>query len=227
MNNPGSFVLLKEVPDMQIIANTGGIASTNSYLLADETTNQAVIFDAPDHTVSLLLDEAKKRGWEIIGLWLTHGHFDHIADHALVTEAFPNAKILMHALDEPKLIDPTWRMFRLPFTIPPRKADGYLTDGQKLTIGSLAVEVIHTPGHSPGHVVFYLPGEKMLVGGDLIIMGAVGRTDLPDSDYPSLQASIRRVMKLDPITTLLPGHGEPSTLADERDNNRYVQEAMG
>ena|SRR5208282_2839319 len=212
---------------MQILSNTGGIASTNSFLIADEIAKQAVVFDAPDHTVSLLLDEAQKRGWDVMGLWLTHGHFDHLADHALVTQRFAKAKVLIHALDEPKLIDPTSQMFQLPFTIAPRKADGHLSDGQKLAIGSLAVEVMHTPGHSPGHVVFHLPGQKILVGGDLIIMGAVGRTDLPDADYPTLQASIRRVMKLHPDTTLLPGHGDPSTLGEERGNNPYVQEALG
>src|SRR5438445_9576293 len=107
---------------MQLIMTTGGIASTNCYLIADETTNQAVLFDAPDHTVAPLLDEAQKRGWDIIGLWLTHGHFDHLADHAKVTERFPNAKVLIHALDEPKLQDPRSSMFPLPFVIPPRSA---------------------------------------------------------------------------------------------------------
>ena len=74
---------------MQILMNTGGIATTNAYLVADEVSKQAVIFDAPDSTVAPLLDEAVKRGWDVIGLWLTHGHFDHVADHAVVTRRFP------------------------------------------------------------------------------------------------------------------------------------------
>jgi glyoxylase-like metal-dependent hydrolase (beta-lactamase superfamily II) len=206
--------------------NTGGIASTNCYLVVDESSKQAVLFDAPDHTTTPLLDQAEKSGWNLIGLWLTHGHFDHLADHAVVTGRFPQAKVLIHELDEPKLQRPMSSLFPLPFVIPPRSADGYLEDGQKLAIGSLEFDVIHTPGHSPGHVMFYCAKENLLVGGDLIIMGAVGRTDLPDSSYAELQRSIRRVMQLPEETRLLPGHGEISTLSDERRTNPYVQEAM-
>lgn len=206
--------------------NTGGIATTNAYLVADEVSKQAVIFDAPDSTVAPLLDEAVKRGWDVIGLWLTHGHFDHVADHAVVTRRFPNAKVLIHPLDEAKLQKPMSSMFSLPFVIPARSADGHLADGQKLSIGAIEVEVIHTPGHSPGHVMFYIPAEKILIGGDLIIMGAVGRTDLPDADFGTLQESIRRVMKLPDDTQLLGGHGDASLLGEERRENPYVREAM-
>src|SRR5687767_3931170 len=140
---------------MKILMNTGGIAVTNCFLVADEQAKQAVLFDAPDGTVAPLLDEAQKQGWDVIGLWLTHGHFDHIADHAVVTERFPKAKVLIHPLDEPKLRNPRSQMFVLPFIIPPREPDGLLEDGQKLHIGSDEFEVIYTPGHAPGHVMFY------------------------------------------------------------------------
>jgi len=212
---------------MKILANMGGIAATNCYLIGDEVAKVSVLFDAPDHTVGPLLEEAKRRGWDVIGLWLTHGHFDHTADHAVVTEKFPGAKVLIHPLDEPKLIEPTSRFFPLPFVIPPRRADGYVKDGDELKIGNLAVRVIHTPGHSPGHVMYHFPQEKILVGGDLIIMNAVGRTDLPDSDFGQLQESIRKVMKLDRSTQLLPGHGQPSRLEDEAVSNEFVIEALG
>jgi glyoxylase-like metal-dependent hydrolase (beta-lactamase superfamily II) len=208
--------------------NSGGIASTNCYLVADEAAKQAVVFDAPDHTTAPLLDEARKRGWDVVGLWLTHGHFDHVADHAVVTRAFPAAKVLIHPLDEPKLKDPkaATAMFALPFVIPPRSADGYVNDGDRLAIGSLKVEVIHTPGHAPGHVMYHFPDEKVLIGGDLIIMGAVGRTDLPDSDERELFESIRRVMRLPDETQLLAGHGDPSTLGEEREENEFVRAAL-
>jgi glyoxylase-like metal-dependent hydrolase (beta-lactamase superfamily II) len=207
--------------------NNGGLASTNSYLIADETTNQAVIFDAPDHTVGPLLEEARRRGYDVIGLWLTHGHFDHVADHAEVTRAFPNAKVLMHRLDVSKLRNPKSSMFPLPFVIPPREPDELVEDGQKLKLGSLDVEVIHTPGHAPGHVMYYFPSEGVLVGGDLIICGAVGRTDLPDSSEADLARSIAKVMRLPPDTQLLPGHCSASTLADERQTNPYVRAVLG
>ena len=141
---------------MQIIMNNGGLAATNAYLIADEVAKQAVIFDAPDNTVAPLVAEAKQRGWDVIGLWLTHGHFDHLADHAVMTAAFPKARVLMHPLDEPKLQKPKSSMFPLPFVIPPRSADAHVNDGDKLKIGSLRVEVIHTPGHAPGPPCSYL-----------------------------------------------------------------------
>src|SRR3954465_482540 len=107
---------------MKMVMNTGGIAATNSFLGADEEAKVAVVFDAPDHTVAALLDSAREKGWEVIGLWLTHGHFDHVADHEVVTSRYPKAKVLIHKLDEPKLQKPG-SMFSLPFKIPGRLAD--------------------------------------------------------------------------------------------------------
>src|ERR1017187_6571928 len=169
-------------PGMIILTNTGGVAMTNCFLIADEAAGQAVLFDAPDHTTGPLLKEAAARGWDLTGLWLTHGHFDHFADHAVIKQRFPAARILLHALDQPKAQHPDaqTRLFQLPFLIPPLKADGQVVDNQKLKIGSLDVVVLHTPGHSPGHVMDHFPGEMVLVGGDLLIGGSIGRTDLPD-----------------------------------------------
>lgn len=199
---------------------------TNAFVVADEITKVAVMFDAPDHIAEDLLDEIDRQEWKLIGLWLTHGHFDHIADHKVVTDRFPDAKVLIHRLDEPKLQEPDSLFFQLPFEIPPRSADGYVEDGQKLKIGSIDVEVIYTPGHAPGHVMYYIASEKLLIGGDLIIGGAVGRTDLPDSDQNQLEESIRRVMKLPVETRLLPGHGQIGTLGEERETNYYVRTAL-
>ena len=215
-----------KLPDVQILANTGGIASTNCYLVADEQAKQAVLFDAPNDTVAPLLEEAARRGWDVIGLWLTHGHFDHIADHAEVSRRFPSAKVLIHRLDDPKLRRPNAMAMLLPFKITPRHADGHVEDGQTLKIGSIDVQVIHTPGQSPGHVMYHFSTEKILIGGDLIICGAVGRTDFADSNPAALDASIRRVMQLPPDTQLLPGHCEASTLGQERQTNPYVQQAL-
>lgn len=208
---------------MQILSATGGLAMTNCFLVADEEAKQAVLFDAPDHTVSPLLDTAEEKGWEIVGLWLTHGHFDHLADHKLVTDRFPAAKVLIHKLDEPKLQQPGSRMFPLPFEIPPGKADALVENGQELTFGGLRCRVIFTPGHSPGHVMYHFEDQHLLIGGDLIIGGAVGRTDLPDSDAAALTESVRRVMKLPAETQLLPGHGQPSSLGEESKQNPYVR----
>ena len=214
------------MPEMTVLAQTGGIAMTNCFLIADEATKQAVLFDAPDHTVTPLLDEAQKRGWDIVGLWLTHGHFDHLADHKLVTDRFPAAKVLIHELDAPKLRQPGSRMFPLPFTIPPREPDGFVEDGQTLGFGGLSCRVMLTPGHSPGHVMYYFEDQALLVGGDLIIGGGIGRTDLPDSDPSAMVESLRRAAALPAETQLLPGHGQPSTLGEEMASNPYLQAAL-
>lgn len=213
---------------MLVLTNTGGVASTNCFLMADGATRQAVVFDAPDHTTGPLLDQADQRGLEVVGLWLTHGHFDHFADHDTVRRRCPRVKVLIHALDEPKARHPELqtRLFGLPFEISPLKPDGHVTDNQKLQLGTVEVVVIHTPGHSPGHVAYYFPRQKVLVGGDLIIGGSVGRTDLPDSKHEDLEASIRRVMALPPDTQLLGGHGPPTTLARERRTNHFVRQAL-
>jgi glyoxylase-like metal-dependent hydrolase (beta-lactamase superfamily II) len=213
---------------MITVMNTGGMAMTNCFLLAEEKSRTAALFDAPDHTVEPLLDEAAKQQWDLVGLWLTHGHFDHFADHALIRKRFPAARILIHALDEPKTRNPDvqTRMFQLPFVIPPLKADGNVSDNESLRLGSLEVKVLHTPGHSPGHVCYYFPSEQILVGGDLIIGGSVGRTDLPDSRHADLEASIRRVMQLPAATKLLGGHGPVTTLGDERQHNAYVRSIL-
>ena len=211
---------------MRIVSHTGGLAWTNCFLVIDDGTKKAVLFDAPDHTVGPLLDQVEHDGLDLIGLWLTHGHFDHLADHQVVRDRFPNVRILIHKLDEPKLLTPGSRMFPLPFTIPPGKADGYLEGGQQLSIGTLALTVMETPGHAPGHVSFYFKDEGILIGGDLIIGGSVGRTDLPDSNPADLDASIRRVMALPPETQLLGGHGEATTLGHEAKNNAYIRRLL-
>jgi hydroxyacylglutathione hydrolase len=213
---------------MKVLVQRGGVAMTNSILIADEAAKQAVLFDAPDHTIVPLLDAAARNEWQLTGLWLTHGHFDHFADHTVLRKRVPNARILIHALDEPKARHPEIQtaMFGLPFEIAPLKADGYVTDDQKLTVGSINVTVLHTPGHSPGSVVYYLPDEALLIGGDLIIGGSIGRTDLPDSDHRKIEASIRRVMALPPATRLLGGHGPATTLQQEGQDNPFVREIL-
>jgi hydroxyacylglutathione hydrolase len=210
---------------MKIISNTGGVFATCSYLVFDEDSKTGVIFDAPNDTTAPLLRAADERGIKIIGLWLTHGHIDHIADHAVVTAHSPAAKVLIHQLDERKLQNPN-SMYPLPFKTAATNADAYLTDGQTLHIGKHPVHVIHTPGHSPGHVAFYIPSEKFLIGGDLILMGAFGRTDFPDCSFKDLEASLRRVMQLPGDTRLLPGHGQPSLLSEEQTTNGYVRTAL-
>ena len=208
---------------MKISTNTGGLAATNAYLIADETTGDAAMIDAPQDTVLPLLNVAKHHRWNVRYLLLTHGHWDHISDHNVVTDAYPNAKVLIHALDEPKLITPGSLLFSLPYTIPPRSADGYLEDGKTISIGKLEFQIIFTPGHSPGHVVFYSPTESLLIAGDLLFAGAIGRTDLPDSDPAAMEISLQRIAQLPDNTSVRPGHGPPTTIGKEKRSNPFLQ----
>jgi glyoxylase-like metal-dependent hydrolase (beta-lactamase superfamily II) len=115
------------------------------------------------------------------------------------------------------------RLFGVPMEIEPLKADAYVTDAQTLRLGSMEVRVIHTPGHAPGHVCYYFPAEQLLVGGDLIIGGSVGRTDLPDSNHLQMEASLRKIMEMPPETRLLGGHGDATTLGEERQSNYFLR----
>jgi hydroxyacylglutathione hydrolase len=211
---------------MKFYPQIGNNNATNGYMVADENAKVAVIFDAPKNTTQPSIDEAVKNGWDVIGLWITHGHFDHLGDHKLVTDRFPKAKVLMHRLDEHKLQQPGHAFMKLPWNIPGRNVDGYVEDDQKLMIGSAPVIVLFTPGHSPGHVMFHLPQHDILIGGDLIFANSIGRTDFPDCDQAELMKSIRRVMQLPPQTRLYPGHGPSATLAELKESNPFVIEAM-
>jgi glyoxylase-like metal-dependent hydrolase (beta-lactamase superfamily II) len=209
---------------MKIHMNTGGLAETNAYMIVDETEKMAAIIDAPEATTADFLGLARQNGWDVPYLLLTHGHWDHISDHAVVTEAFPKARVLIHKLDEPKLQNPGSTMFQLPYEIPPRNADGYLADGDKIHVGSLTLAAMHTPGHSAGHVVLYSNEHGVLFAGDLLMAGAVGRYDLPDGSVEQLQQSLRRIMLLPDSVRVFSGHGPDTTIGRERVNNPYIRE---
>jgi glyoxylase-like metal-dependent hydrolase (beta-lactamase superfamily II) len=209
---------------MKIFTNTGGLAETNAYMVVDEPSKAAAIIDAPQDTTASLLAIAKENGYDVQYLLLTHGHWDHTSDHQVVTDTFPNAKVLIHALDEPKLQRPGSLLFELPYTIPARNADAYIEDGQKIHIGHLALAAMFTPGHSAGHVVLYSNEHAALFAGDLLMAGAVGRYDLPDGDVALLKKSLHRVMLLPDNTRVFSGHGPATIIGNERHNNPFIRE---
>jgi hydroxyacylglutathione hydrolase len=209
---------------IKILMNTGGLAETNAYLVVDEASRAAAIIDAPQDTTASLLGIAKQHHWDVQYLLLTHGHWDHISDHAVVTDAFPNARVLIHKLDEPKLQRPGSLLFELPYTILPRNADAYIEDGEKIHIGGLTLAAMHTPGHAEGHLVFYSGEHAVLFAGDLLMAGAVGRYDLPDGNVRVLKDSLRRVMLLPDAVRVLSGHGPETTIGRERAHNPFIRE---
>ena len=209
---------------MKIHMNTGGLAQTNGYLVLDDQHKAAAIIDAPKDTTEALLEIARAGGYDVKYLLLTHGHWDHLSDHDEVTAIFPKAQVLIHRLDEPKLMVPGSVLFDLPYVIPARKADGYLQDGDKVHIGALALSVLHTPGHCEGHVCFYSAAQGVLFSGDLLMAGTVGRYDLAEGDIELLKKSIRRVLLLPDHTHVLSGHGPATTIGRERAGNPFVRE---
>jgi glyoxylase-like metal-dependent hydrolase (beta-lactamase superfamily II) len=209
---------------MKIHMKTGGLAETNAYLVVDEASKSAAIIDAPEATTADLLAIAKQQNLNIEYLLLTHGHWDHISDHKVVTTACPNAKVLIHRDEEFRLQKPGSALFELPYSIEPRDADAYIEDGQKIHIGPLTLSAMHTPGHADGHVVLYSAEHAVLFAGDLLMAGAVGRYDLPDGDVDKLKKSLHRIMLLPDETRVLSGHGPGTTIGHERHNNPFIRE---
>jgi len=200
-----------------------GPLANNTYLLMDSASLQAVIVD-PTFDSYHILDTILKERLTLNQIWLTHAHFDHIAGAKLFSELRqPPLPIGLHPADlDLYHSGGIASVFGIDMIALPEPSL-FFEDGQHLEIGEQAVEVIHAPGHSPGHVLFYAPQISTLLTGDLIFKNGVGRTDLPGGDGQQLMASIyHQVLSLPPETRLLPGHGPETTIQEEADNNPYL-----
>jgi hydroxyacylglutathione hydrolase len=195
---------------------TLGPLETNCYLLADRTQGCAAVIDPGDETWRIQ-HELAMREWTPVWVLITHAHFDHIAAGGDLAKAF-GCPVALHPADLP-----LWWMqgganlFGLD--IPPQpKPDHSLQDGEKIAVGSLELEVLHLPGHSPGHVGFYLKSEGWLFSGDVIFAGGgMGRVDLLGGNGDTLKQSIlKRVARLPDSTIIYPGHGEKTTILAEK-----------
>ena len=153
----------------------------------------------------------------------THGHFDHIAGSPAWKKRYPHAKVLIHPQDAPKLASSAENLSaRFGQNITGPVPDGFLEDGQELPLGDITLKVIHTPGHTPGCVCFYTPG--ILISGDTLFSGGVGRSDLPGGDAGALAASIREKLYVLPDDTVFyPGHGPEGQLGQEKRTNPFVR----
>lgn len=208
---------------IEILRMILGPVETNAYLIADVHSKEAVVID-PAWDGSRIVNEAKKRGWSIRQIWLTHAHFDHIGGVSeILTEINPAPLVALHQGDIP-----LWEMqggaplFGLRFE-PGPKPNLLLQHGQTLKLGSYEAEVRHAPGHTPGHVVYYLAEAKLCFCGDVIFQGSIGRTDLPGGDYDLLIKSIQeQVLSLPDDTRLLSGHGEETLVGIERVENPFL-----
>ena len=205
-----------------------GPLGNNVYFLVDNDSSDCVLID-PSFEPQTQLRLAGEQGWPLGQIWLTHGHYDHVAGAKTVSEAFsPPLPIAMHrdsfdwAAAQPEMI----KMGRKIDPIP--RLDIPLTQGMWLDVshgGSRKlVEVRDVSGHNPGSVLFYIPELEMAVVGDAIFKGSIGRTDLEDSHHDLLLMNIReQIFTLPDETTLLPGHGPATTVEFEKASNPFVR----
>jgi hydroxyacylglutathione hydrolase len=208
---------------LKTIEFTVGPVQTNAYLVADANTGVAAVID-PGWDGKRILAEAKKNGWRIGHLWYTHAHFDHIGGAAAIADALnPLPLVALHPADHD-----LWKVGGggsiFGFKIDPGPEPGIdLFDGQVMQLGDVRFEVRTTPGHTPGHCVFYCAEEAVLFSGDLIFQGSVGRTDLPGGDFNTLVRSINtQVFTLPDETRILSGHGLETRVGIEKKYNPFV-----
>ena len=204
---------------MRITSHTVGAFQENCWLLVDETTNHAVLVD-PGAEGERILRAVAASGATLDAIWLTHAHIDHVGGIAAVRRVH-DVPIFLHPADRPLYDNAGWQaaQYGLPFEEPPAP-DRDLADGDLLRIGDEQFRVLHTPGHAPGHCVF--EGHGVLLGGDLLFAGSIGRTDLPLSDPRAMSESLARVAALEPELVVHAGHGPSTTITRELATNPFL-----
>ncbi len=209
---------------LEIVNLVLGSVSTNCYIIADTETGDAVVID-PAAEGKRILEEARERGWKITQFWYSHAHFDHFfgADElARGLDTVP--QVALHSLDRPLWEDGgLGKLLQLEITHFPEPTID-LSTTHSLSVGAYRFHVRHAPGHTPGLCIFYCASEHVLFSGDLIFYHAVGRTDLPGGDESALLTSIRdKVYTLPNETRILPGHGKPTTVGEEKCANPFIR----
>ena len=196
----------------------GGIFETNCYLV--DAPAGLILFDAPDGACEWL----EARGASPQLLLLTHGHFDHVPDVAKIKSRF-GCQVGCHADTVPMISDPEFfRSFGYQLEIEPAEPDFLIAATPSCRLAGAEFEVLDVPGHSPGSLCFYWRDRELLIGGDVLFAGGVGRWDLPGGDGELLFRGIKtKLFPLGDNVTVLPGHGPPTTIGDERRTNPFVR----
>jgi len=199
--------------------STEGFAA-NTWLVFDEETREAAVID-PTADAERITEILQKEALTLTMILLTHGHFDHIYAADSLRDA-TGAPLLIHHKDAEMLTDAIANASAVFFGKGDtyRPAERLLKGGDGLPLGKKLITVRHTPGHTPGSVTFVLPG--VLFTGDTLFDGSVGRTDLPGGDGAALADSLRRIVRMPGEYTLYPGHGEITTLENQRKTNPFL-----
>ena len=220
--------------------------ATNCYLVAPAAGEECLVIDPGVGVLDRLAEALSQHRLRPAAVLLTHGHLDHIFSITPVCGAHGIA-VSVHAQDRYRLVDPIStlgpqlkQVFAQQFgSTDWKEPDDVVTleDGQRLSIAGIDVGVIHAPGHTEGSVMFSLPGvpdelpadsglESSLISGDVLFAGSIGRTDLPGGSMADMTRSLReRVLPLADGTLVLPGHGQPTTIGQERVDNPYLRQA--
>ncbi len=197
----------------------------NCTLIWDPQTMRGALVDAGGE-VPRLLDAVQRRGVKLEKLLVTHGHLDHVGVVADIAEQ------LQLPIEGPHEDDRFW-IELLPdaarqYGFPPSRSfepTRWLRHGDQVTVGNLSLDVIHCPGHTPGHIVFYHAPSQLALVGDVLFQGSIGRTDFPRGNHADLVRSIReRLFPLGDSISFVPGHGPVSTFGAERQSNPYVSD---
>jgi glyoxylase-like metal-dependent hydrolase (beta-lactamase superfamily II) len=213
---------------IEILKFTLGLVQTNCYLLGDTASGDAVLID-PSDRAPLLAQAAQEHGWTIREILATHGHFDHVLASADL-KALTGAPFHLHRADLPVLRSVP-NSVKLLFGVevpPPAEPDGFVEEGDVIEVGAIRLEVLFTPGHTPGHVSYVLRSDKIVFSGDVLFRDGVGRWDLPGANYHALMQSItEKLYPLGDEFTVMPGHMQNTTIGMERLHNHTVLDYLG
>ncbi|GAB4306446.1 MAG: hydroxyacylglutathione hydrolase GloC [Myxococcota bacterium] len=195
----------------------------NAYLIADKETKEGYFID-PGDDAETLIALAEKLSVKPLAILNTHGHIDHIAAVADLKKHY-GIKFFLHKEDEVWLenVNVQARLFGVPKVEKPA-VDDFLRDGDEFKMGEFTIKTIHTPGHSAGGVCFYIQSADVLITGDTLFEGSIGRTDFPGGNYEQLIATIKnKILTLPENTEVYSGHGGVTTVGKEKLYNPFLQ----